>query len=397
VPPTIVPGAPASRAWRCATTPFCVWPCGSISTTSPSSTGSSPWSTGASPPAESWRPVGEHIGYLHDGPGGPELGFKVLGFSQVEVDSDALAEIWGPPHFDVPVLGLTGVSAGQIIVAARALFGDTSTVNRALFSRAVNASGEEALDLWSCCLQAGDGMAHFALGYTLYGLGRHREAYRHLRHYTEIAPHGAWNWCWYGKAAQALGRLGEARAAYERAVALEQAGDQETDARELLEHLDGADLVPFLRSSDPWARGHLNYWDYDRDAGLTCPSGGWTGRGADNENHFEELLDVRCPQSPGRNTWLRDPRVRAYAETFWRPEAIQRCSVSGATSAPLGQLIVPSSSSSSTRAKYTGSRSGSKTPLQPQSEASNSPLTPSSNTSRRRCSPTTSASTIRCR
>jgi hypothetical protein len=41
---------------------------------------------------------------------------------------------------------------------------------------------------------------------------------------------------------------------------------------------------------------HLSYWDYDRDAILTCRSCGWSGRGADNENHFEELLDVRCPE-----------------------------------------------------------------------------------------------------
>ena len=156
-------------------------------------------------PAAGWRPVGQHVGYLHDGPGGPELGFKVLGFSRLDVESVAPAEIWGAPRFDVPVLGLTGVSAGEVIVAARALLGDRATVNRELFSTAVNASGEKTLALWLSCLQAGDGSAHFALGCTLYGLGRHREAYRHLRHYTEIAPHGAWNWCWYGKAAQALG------------------------------------------------------------------------------------------------------------------------------------------------------------------------------------------------
>src|SRR4051794_27232828 len=47
-------------------------------------------------------------------------------------------------------------------------------------------------------------MAHFALGYTLYELGRFKEAYRHLRYYTEISPQGAWNWCWLGKAAQAV-------------------------------------------------------------------------------------------------------------------------------------------------------------------------------------------------
>ena len=117
---------------------------------------------------------------------------------------------------------MTGVSVGEVVVAARALFRDRSTVNRELFSRAVNASGEEALTLW--LLQAGDRMAHFAQGCALYRLGRHREAYRHLRHYTEIAPHGSWNWCWYGKAAQALGLRGEARVAYRRATALEAAG-----------------------------------------------------------------------------------------------------------------------------------------------------------------------------
>jgi hypothetical protein len=50
----------------------------------------------------------------------------------------------------------------------------------------------------------------------------------------------------------------------------------------------------------------------------------------------------------------RVPRVavlQRYAETLPRPCATQRCSVSGATSAPLGHVIVPSSRSSSTRAK----------------------------------------------
>ena len=66
-------------------------------------------------------------------------------------------------------------------------------------------------------------MAHFALGYTLYDLGRFHEAYRHLRYYAELAPAGSWNWCWYGKAAQAIGEIDEARAAYRRAIELERA------------------------------------------------------------------------------------------------------------------------------------------------------------------------------
>jgi hypothetical protein len=38
----------------------------------------------------------------------------------------------------------------------------------------------------------------------------------------------------------------------------------------------------------------LNYWDYDRRATVTCPDCGWSGRCADHENAFSELLDVRC-------------------------------------------------------------------------------------------------------
>lgn len=44
---------------------------------------------------------------------------------------------------------------------------------------------------------------------------------------------------------------------------------------------------------------HLGSWEYDRDAELTCPSCGWIGRGADNEELYEELLDVCCPKCGG--------------------------------------------------------------------------------------------------
>ena len=39
---------------------------------------------------------------------------------------------------------------------------------------------------------------------------------------------------------------------------------------------------------------HVGYWAYDRDAPLACGCG-WSGAGADNEEHSRELLDVRCP------------------------------------------------------------------------------------------------------
>ena len=40
---------------------------------------------------------------------------------------------------------------------------------------------------------------------------------------------------------------------------------------------------------------HVRYWEYDREATVECYACGWSGRGSQNEEHFEEVLDVRCP------------------------------------------------------------------------------------------------------
>jgi tetratricopeptide (TPR) repeat protein len=177
--------------------------------------------------------VSERLGFLHERPAGRALGFKVLGFSEFDPEDPAVEEAWSRPRFDVPLLGLEDAVAGEVVVAARAFFGDEPSINRAYFNAAAGETGEDALGLWRACLQAGDSMAHFGLGYTLLELGRHQEAYRHLRHYVEIAPAGSWNWCWFGRAAQAIGELGEARAAYERALELEEESEK-TDAAALL-------------------------------------------------------------------------------------------------------------------------------------------------------------------
>ncbi len=96
------------------------------------------------------------------------LGFKLVGFSQFDVEATEVAEIWGEPLFDVPLLGLRGVPAGEVVLATRALLGDEPTINREYFSEAVATEDpEEALPLWLACLESGDSMAHFALGYTL--------------------------------------------------------------------------------------------------------------------------------------------------------------------------------------------------------------------------------------
>ena len=97
-------------------------------------------------------------------------------------------------------------------------------------------------------------MAHFGLGYTLYDLGRYRESYRHLRYYAGLGPAAPWNWCWLGKAAEAMGERGEARAAYLRAIELSAAPD-DTEAPELLARLDGAGAVSASDRSPVYLRG----------------------------------------------------------------------------------------------------------------------------------------------
>ncbi len=179
-------------------------------------------------PPGSWEAACEALGFLRDGD--RVVGFKVLGYS--EFDPEAEPALFGGPRFDVPVLGLADVSAGEVVLAARALFGAGPSINRVYFEEALGATGREALALWLGCLQAGDAMAHYGLGYTLHAAGRHAEAYRHLRHYTEISPCNAWAWRWFGVAAASLGETFEARAAYARAVELDD--DDETDADELL-------------------------------------------------------------------------------------------------------------------------------------------------------------------
>jgi tetratricopeptide (TPR) repeat protein len=192
-------------------------------------------------PSENWEGVGPHFGYLHTGPdhdGDPTVGFKVVGFSELDPEDPSYARIWEPPLFEAPQLGLPAASAGEILLAAASLYGDGQSLNRTLFESATQCEGGRALKAWTACLHAGDSMAHFALGYTLYELGRFRDAYRHLRYYAGIAPAQPWTHCWLGKAAEAIGEDGEALSAYVQAIELTEAGGEETDAPELLAVLE---------------------------------------------------------------------------------------------------------------------------------------------------------------
>jgi tetratricopeptide (TPR) repeat protein len=166
------------------------------------------------------------------------VGFVVKEWSKFDPHEADVAAIWSRPRFDVPVLGLTAVTAGEVILAAEWFLGGRSTINRYFFDLAVGAARKprQAVVHWRACLQTGDVMAHYGLGYTLYELEQFHEAYRHLRAYTEITPGNPWAWCWFGKAADAIGETAEAEAAYRRALELEES-DEETDARALLEEL----------------------------------------------------------------------------------------------------------------------------------------------------------------
>jgi tetratricopeptide (TPR) repeat protein len=186
---------------------------------------------------DDWQPVGESAAFLRDGASGPFVGFGVNHFYAVDLDDPAYAPLWGTARFAAPLLGLNDASAAEIILAARTFLGGRRTINRRLFDAAVDAQSRDriwSLQLWLDCLKSGDAMAHFGVGYTLYDLGRFREAYCHLRHYTELAPGNPWNWRWYGVAAEAIGEAEEAALAYERAIDL---GDTETDADSLLQAL----------------------------------------------------------------------------------------------------------------------------------------------------------------
>ena len=177
------------------------------------------------PPAQ-FRGVGEDCAYMLDRPAGRRvIGFVVHGLRSFSPP----ARLFRPPHFAAPLFGLARASAGEIILAAQAHLADEPTTNRAYFSAAIAAGPADAEALWRCCLESGDSMAHYGLGYTLLGEGRAREAYGHLRYYTELAPTNAWAWCWLGQACAALGERTDARAAYERAMEL-----GETDAGELV-------------------------------------------------------------------------------------------------------------------------------------------------------------------
>jgi len=187
-------------------------------------------------PDGTWEQLADDLALMLDPSDGRPVGFLILDLAPYDPDDVAHAPFWEGPRFDVPQLGLHAASINETVVATRALYGDGPSLNRELFSAAIADTDDDAYSKWMACLQAGDPTAHLALGYTLLDQGRHQEAYRHLRHYTEISPAIAWNWVYRARAAQALGHLEETHECLRRAVALdrEAGSDDQSEAADAL-------------------------------------------------------------------------------------------------------------------------------------------------------------------
>jgi tetratricopeptide repeat protein len=170
---------------------------------------------------------------------GPVCGFAVHGFGSI--DLDALGAFDGP-RFAVPLLGLDDASLGEAVLAARGRF-DVSTADVCFFTLALACADEDgdleaAAGHWLSCVESGDLRGFYGLGYTLFDLDRHREAYGHLRRYSELAPHNSWAWLWLGRAAEALGEYDEAATAYRTAIRRQREGSFKTDAAKRLRVLE---------------------------------------------------------------------------------------------------------------------------------------------------------------
>lgn len=131
-------------------------------------------------PSEHWSGLSDLVGFLMGSPFGPVIGFMVKEFTKLDLDDGDHEALWDGPRFEVPVLGLQDASAAEICLAAGAYLDDEPTINRVYFVEALRAGGEgdleKALAHWRICLETGDLMAHYGLGYTLHELGRYRAA-----------------------------------------------------------------------------------------------------------------------------------------------------------------------------------------------------------------------------
>ena len=192
-------------------------------------------------PADALVEVTPDVRFILREPGGPIVGFTIQGYLDADVD-DLGPVAFAGPRFKVPVLGLDRATLGEALLAARGRF-QVSTADVCFFALALRSAEDDgdheaAAGHWLACLESGDMRGMFGLGYTLFDLGRHTEAYTHLRRYAELAPHNSWAWLWLGRVCEALGELDEAATGYRMAVQREREGSFPTDAHKRLRALE---------------------------------------------------------------------------------------------------------------------------------------------------------------
>ncbi len=166
------------------------------------------------------------------------VGFAMNGLSRFAFEAPENAVVWGGPRFDVPPLGIEQGTVGLIAATARLLLAGLRTPDRVRFDQALAAGeSEEAIELWQACLDEGNELARYALGYTLLNHGRALEAKEQLKQYSSIVRSNAWAWCYLGQACEALEDWEEAEYAYRQAITATRAGAHDTDSPERLAEL----------------------------------------------------------------------------------------------------------------------------------------------------------------
>jgi predicted Zn-dependent protease len=187
------------------------------------------------------------VRWVRDAGGRDPIGLQAATGDPIDLADPALDALWEPPLYDAPALGLQAVSIGHVLAAALIeLDPDEETPDRARFRAALGWQEEDwelALEQWRGCLEHGDQMAHFAVGYSLMELDRPAEAKEPLRRYSRLNPNNAWAWVWLGHACWAQGDLEGAEVAYGEAIERTARGSVETQAPELLER---------VRRREPW-------------------------------------------------------------------------------------------------------------------------------------------------
>lgn len=175
------------------------------------------------------------VGLILDPDGAECKGFVFDNLSTFDFEAAENAVVWTGPRFDVPALGVEQGTIGLVAATARLVLGELRTPDRVLFDAATRAHGyAEALPLWEACLDEGNELARYALGYSLLALSRPREAHEQLKRYSALVRRNAWAWCYLGQACEQLEDWEGAEYAYRQSLEATAAGSFDTDADERL-------------------------------------------------------------------------------------------------------------------------------------------------------------------